>query len=308
MPLPRHFNSGSGAGGRRPLRARTLWAVALMALPAALGLAAAQTAAAAQSQSYTSLGDSYTAGPLIPNQLTNPIGCLRSDHNYPHLAAAVRGLSLADASCSGATTADMTAPQSVPFGTNPPQLDSVTSTTSVVTLGIGGNDINFVGIIENCVALTPFGPTKVGWNCKDFYDANGVDQIANAINATAPKVAAVLQAIHAKAAAGAKVLVVGYPAILPPSGSGCWPHMPLTFNDVPYLRAKEIQLNSMLASTAAANGAIYVNTYQPSIGHSACTDESTRWVEPLVPGSPAAPVHPNANGEAAMAHIVLTKM
>jgi lysophospholipase L1-like esterase len=32
-----------------------------------------------------------------------------------------------------------------------------------------------------------------------------------------------------------------------------------------------------------------------------CTAESTRWVEPILPASPADPVHPNANGEAAMA-------
>ena len=39
-------------------------------------------------QSYVALGDSYTAGPIIPVQQTDPLGCLRSDHNYPHLVAA----------------------------------------------------------------------------------------------------------------------------------------------------------------------------------------------------------------------------
>jgi GDSL-like Lipase/Acylhydrolase family len=117
----------------------------------------------------------------------------------------------------------------------------------------------------------------------------------------------VLQAIHTKAP-NAEVLVVGYPALLPANGSGCWPQMPLTFNDVPYLRAKAIQLNNMLVSTASANGAIYVDTYRKSVSHNACTAGSTRWVEPLLPGSPAAPVHPNAAGEAAMATILLSKM
>lgn len=65
-------------------------------------------AAGASAATYTALGDSYAAGPLIPNQSLNPLGCLRSDHNYAHLAAAAKGLTLTDVSCSGATTNDMT--------------------------------------------------------------------------------------------------------------------------------------------------------------------------------------------------------
>ncbi len=257
----------------------------------------------AASGGYVALGDSYTAGPLIPNQSLSPLGCLRSDHNYPHLVAAALGLALTDMSCSGATTADMTESQSTDLGTNPPQLSALSSSTSVVTLGIGGNDIGFASIIENCAALTPWGPTTVGLTCKSYYDPNGNDQLMAAINALAPKVATVLQDIHALAPS-AKVFVVGYPAILPPTGNGCWPTMPLTTTDVPYLRQTELELDAMLATTAAANGATYVDTYTPSESHNACTPESTRWVEPLTPASLAAPVHPNAAGEAAMASIV----
>jgi hypothetical protein len=205
----------------------------------------------------------------------------------------------------------MSSPQTTGAGTNPPQLSAVTSTTSVVTLGISGNDIGFVSVIENCVALTPFGPTRVGQTCQSFYDPGGTsqnDKILAAIKATAPKVAAVLQHIHAQAAPGAKVFVVGYPAILPPSGNGCWPQMPLTFSDVGYLRQKEIQLNQMLATPAAHQGAIYVNTYRPSRNFNACQLPGARWIEPVVPISPAAPVHPNAMGEAGMAGVVETSM
>ena len=98
-----------------------------------------------------------TAGPVIPNQLPDPLGCWRSDHNYPHLVAAVRPVTLRDVSCSGATTADMTAPQSVLFGSNPPQLDALDPTVSTVSVQIGGNDIGFVEIVERCAALLPLG-------------------------------------------------------------------------------------------------------------------------------------------------------
>jgi hypothetical protein len=113
----------------------------------------------------------------------------------------------------------------------------------------------------------------------------------------------VLDAVHARSPQ-ARVLVVGYPAIMPDTGSGCWPSMPIAFNDVAYLRAKEKELNAMLAAQAAAHGATYVDTYTPSIGHDVCTSSSVRWVEPIIPGNTAAPVHPNARGMAGMAAAV----
>jgi lysophospholipase L1-like esterase len=279
-----------------------------------LGLVAVTTAASAATTSatapavaapvgYAALGDSYTSGPLILVPAVSPLGCMRSDHNYPHLAAATLGLVLTDVSCSGATTANMTTAQKTAVGVNPPQLDAVTPADKVVTLGIGGNDIGFIRIIENCAALTPFGPTKMGWTCKSYYTAGGVDRIAVAIRAVGPRLEAVLGSVH-RLAPDAKVFVVGYPAILPPTGHGCWPRMPFTFADVPYLRAEEIRLNNVLAQAAAAEGATYVDTYTGSIGHSACTPERTRWIEPLVPDSLASPVHPNAAGEVAIAGFV----
>ena len=143
----------------------------------------------------------------------------------------------------------------------------------------------------------------MGLTCKAHYDAGGQDTIAAEIAALQPEVQAELVEIHTLAP-HAQVFVVGYPAIMPPTGSGCWPQMPLTTTDVPYLRAKELQLNSMLAAAAGAEQATYVDTYTSSEAHNACTAESTRWVEPLVPASAAYPVHPNAAGERGMAAAV----
>ncbi|HEX5526724.1 MAG TPA: SGNH/GDSL hydrolase family protein [Solirubrobacterales bacterium] len=264
-----------------------LWLLAL-ALAALVLYGAAATAARAAN--YVALGDSYAAGPLIPNPVL-PLGCLKSDHNYPHLAAPGIGLSLRDASCSGATTVDMTNPQEVEIdGPNPPQFNSLDASTTVVSLTIGGNDIGFSEVAESCITLNPFSHP-----CLDKYDAGGVDQLKARIEATAPKVAAVLQGIHARSPS-AKIYVVNYPAIFPETGFGCWPQMPIGFQDVPYLRSTEQRLDAMLATQAAANGATLVNWYNASIGHDACKSSSTRWVEPLVPGELAAPIHPNLAG------------
>jgi len=270
--------------------------VVLLSLAGALSVGAAGASAA----NWAGLGDSYAAGPLIPNQQLSPLGCLRSDHNFAHLAAAALGRSLADASCSGAKTDDMTAPQDVTPGQNPPQFNALTTDTQIATLQIGGNDIGFTSILENCATANPSAHP-----CRDKYVVNGHDTLADKIAATAPKVATVLQGIHARSP-GARVFVVNYAAILPETGSGCWPQVPIAFSDVPYLRSVEKNLNAMLAQQAAANDARIVDDYTASIGRDACKSSSTRWVEPLVPANAAAPFHPNARGEAGIAAEVVS--
>ncbi len=266
-----------------------------------LAVVTANAAAAAPPGKYVSLGDSYVSGPLIPDQVN--LGCLRSDENYPSLVSAADGASaFADASCGGATTDDMTQSQADgPITVNGPQLNAVTSDDALVTLGIGGNDIGFVNIIATCAAESLTNP--FGSPCTAHYTSGGTDQLAAEIDATAPKVAAALQAIHQRAPQ-AKVVVVGYPDILPEYNNGCWPLEPIAYGDVSYLRSTEKRLNSMLAEVAAANNAQYVDTYTPTIGHDVCQLPGTKWIEGLIPTSPAAPFHPNEQGEAAMARAV----
>ncbi len=307
--VPSPAPPGSGAGpSRRPRSARAARRALLRGalLPAAAGLLVVillpQTALAGGA-SYVALGDSYTAGPLIPDQTGSPFGCLRSTSDYPaDVATTIGASSYINVSCSGATTADMTQPQSVTLGTNPPQFGALSSGTTLVTVGIGGNNIGFYGIVKTCAeeSLTnPFGSP-----CKSHYTAGGTDQLAQAIQSLAPKIGSMVQEIRALAPS-ARVFLVGYPVLLPNSGNGCWPLFPISFGDVPYLRGVELKLNAMLASEAAANGAGFVNTYADSIGHDACQAPGTKWVEGLIPTSPAAPFHPNQLGEEHMADQVI---
>jgi hypothetical protein len=284
----------SASGPRWSRRIAALVAVALAAL------VAASAATTARADNYVSLGDSYVAGPFIPNPIGPPFGCLRSSNNYPHLAAGGIGLPLRDPSCSGAKTTRMTQPQNVdPDGPNAPQFNSLAADTRVVSLTIGGNDIGFSEIAQGCITYNPFSSP-----CRDRYIVNGVDTISQRINATSPLVDAVLDGIRARSPA-ARVFVVDYPAIFPETGSGCWPQVPISFRDAPYLRAKQRELNHMLANQAAANGAALVGWYQASIGHDACKGSSTRWVEPLVPGNVAAPIHPNRAGMQGAANVLV---
>jgi hypothetical protein len=132
----------------------------------------------------------------------------------------------------------------------------------------------------------------------------GVDELARRINATAPKVDAVLKGIKARAP-NARILVVPYIAIMP-AGSPilCWPQLPIAYDDVTYLRGTQIKLNQMLATASAANGATYVDVYTPSVPHDACELPGIRWNEPAIPVNLAAPLHPNVLGMLGVAQVV----
>jgi lysophospholipase L1-like esterase len=286
---------------KREKPSRTVRAAA--GLCALLGAASVTTAtsAAATPQVYVALGDSMASGPLIPDP-TGELACARSTHNYAHDMAATLGIPvLRDVTCSGASTFHMTNPQplsiaGVSAGTAPPQFDALTPDTTLVTLTIGGNDVGLVGVAQSCEQLNPFGA-----KCEGNYVVNGVDTVAARSDAFAPKLAAVLQGIHQRAPQ-ARVLVTGYGLYI--KAGGCWPFEPVLGTDATWLQGEVDHLNAVIATTAAANGATYVDVRTPSTGHDSCQGESSRWVEGYVPLTTAAPLHPNEAGEAAYARIV----
>jgi lysophospholipase L1-like esterase len=249
---------------------------------------------------YVALGDSYTSGPLIPNQHGDPIDCGRSDHNYPSLVAqSLAQPTFIDVSCGSAETKDMTGPQTgLPAGgTNPPQFNALRPDATLVTVGIGGNDAGLVGVAEECAQLGATDPN--GHACRDHYAPGGHDTVAAKIEATKAKIAAVLQGIHQRSP-NARVAIVGYPDPLPKSGN-CYPTVPLSPDDIRYLDELIVRINAMIAGQAAANDAEYIDTYADSVGHDVCKLPPDRWFEGLVPTQPAYPLHPNAMGEASMA-------
>jgi lysophospholipase L1-like esterase len=245
---------------------------------------------------YVAMGDSFTAGPLIPRQHGTPFACLRSDHNYPSLIArSLRGTALTDVSCTAATTADITRPQPVLFGHNAAQIDAVTPDTGLVTLSIGGNDVGFSKTLYTCAGLSLTAPT--GAPCMKHFGTTLERRIAD----TAPRIATILDEIRERAPR-ARVLVVGYLRVLP-ARTGCWPSVPAAAGDVPFLDRVERSLNRMLAEETRRAGDTFVDTYRASTGHDMCAQR--RWVEGVLITHAAAPVHPNALGMRVVADRVL---
>jgi len=272
------------------------------ARPAAARLAEASPAAG----TYVALGDSYTAAPLTVNELGSPAGCLRSDKSYPALvAAALHPAAFTDVSCYGAHTSDMLAAQRTLTGRNQPQLSALSRRDSLVTIQIGGNDVGFGEVLAACATLSLTDPW--GAPCRAHYTSGGTDRLDRAITALRPRIAALLAGARHRAPR-ARVLLLGYPDLLPARGTGCWPEVPLAAGDVAYLRGEEVRLNDMLAAQAARAGDTFVNTYAASVGHDACQPGGVKWVEGLVPSSVALPFHPNTAGERAMAREVLAAL
>jgi lysophospholipase L1-like esterase len=264
----------------------------------AVPAASSPARAAAAAGPVVALGDSYTAGALLPvDPHATPGGCLRSVKAYPVLVARALGARLTNAACTSAGIKNMTAAQPTGLGTNPPQLSALGPGDRLVLLTLSGDDVGFLNVLRECVKLSFTQPW--GSPCATHYGG----QPTAALSAEAPKIAQLLTAIALRAPA-AKVLMVGYPDLFPQSG-GCWPAVPITSGDIAYLRTFEVRLNAMLALAARASGATFVDTYTPTVGHDFCQPEPVRDVEGLIPGSLTLPFHPNASGQSAMAAAVL---
>jgi GDSL-like Lipase/Acylhydrolase family len=277
-------------------------AVALAVVPIA-----GAPAAAAAPHLYVALGDSYTAGPLIPQPTGDPIDCGRSTHNYPHLVAkAIAPGRFLDVSCGSATTRDMRSPQTgLPLGgTNPPQFDALSRRVDLVTVGIGGNDMGFGDIVTTCVELG-LKSLGAGQPCTDHYTPGGYNQVYRRLHdVVGPHLRRTFRGIERRAP-HARLLVVGYPDPVP-QAPGCYPVAPLAPGDLPFLHGVAHRLDRVERRRARAAGADYVELLPGSIGHDICQLPGTKWYEGIVPTSPAYPAHPNALGEAYAARRVLS--
>jgi len=250
---------------------------------------------------YVAMGDSFASGAGLPQ--TTSVVCQRSRLAYPALVAEKLDARLDDASCGGATTANVTAPQLIAAKSVPPQLDAVTRSTDLVTVELGYNDQNWFGaLFPGCTDLAPRDPG--GHPCQDAAPVGGRDPEATA-HAIGEQVAATLESIEKKAPQ-ARVLLIGYPQLVPASGT-C-PELPLAAGDYPFVRSMMELLDDELRAAADSAGVTYVDVMGPSAGHDICAGDKA-WVNggTTLPGV-AAVYHPFARGQRALADLVLAAL
>ncbi|MDE2596409.1 MAG: SGNH/GDSL hydrolase family protein [Sphingomonadales bacterium] len=234
---------------------------------------------------YVALGSSFAAGlGLGPRMPGSPLVCMRSTHGYPHLLAAMTGLSLVDMSCSGSTTDHILHGGQVFLG---PQLDAIGPETRLVTITSGGNDVGYIGDLTLASGrggmigkLLWKGPKPVAE--RDFGKVTeNVVRIVQEIRRRAPR---------------AVVVVVSYPAVLPEQGSCAALGIDAAMADTG--RQIAARLHDATQAAARRAGAVFVDMAAAGAGHDACAPEP--WVNGAAPAS-GAPFHPSQAGARATA-------
>ena len=217
---------------------------------------------------YVALGSSFAAGVgLGPADPNDPEGwCGRTTVAYPCLVADRLKLTLVNAACGGAKTENIAGVQLETWneagrGIVPLQIDAVDPDTDIVTITIGGNDVNYVGnlIAEACRADLAADPESVTGNAiAQFGDiAPWPDEdVAGALAALEVKLAAVVSVVQRKAPR-ARVLLVDYLTILPEDGEPC-PAVPIPRERQRFLHEVAHRLSLVTEAAARLTGAEFV--------------------------------------------------
>jgi len=219
---------------------------------------------------YVSLGDSYSSGVgLLP--VTDEV-CNRSSLNYPSLIAEKFGFAdFVDATCAGASSADLFKSQTTAKGANLPQLEQVPADADLVTIGMGLNDNGLsVALLYPCLEVNG----QVSPSC-DLYLKQPNSVFDAAIATMYGGVKADLDDIREKAP-DARVVLVGYPRLLPDDAS-CPSEVPVVEAAAVRIRYSMKKINEAMEKAAQKADADYIDMYSASVGHDACSG-ADRWV------------------------------
>ncbi|WP_422732983.1 SGNH/GDSL hydrolase family protein [Micromonospora sp. WMMD558] len=248
----------------RPL-ARALAALVAV-LTAVTGAVLVPGTAHAATVNYVALGDSYSSGVGAgPYDLS---GCLRSQKSYAPLWATANAVtSFRFPACGGAVTADVINAQ----------VGSLSSTTTLVTITIGGNDAGFADVMTTC----RFGSTS---SC-----TNAVNTAKSFATTTLPgRLDATYAAIRNRAP-NARLIVLGYPRLFE-TGSCGWFAMS-SYKRTILNEAADV-LATVTAARAAAAGATFADTRPYFAGHGVCASDP--WIRDVTGVIEA--YHPDADG------------
>ena len=282
---------------------------------------------------YVALGDSYQSGEgsiaanYYPLTQSNENRCHRSLYAYPVL---LRNSGLFGTSkfefwaCSDAVVEDFystaTATGEAPW--NDPdqldwtmygspaavpqsQLDRLTESTAVVTLGIGGNDLEFADILKDCVHksfLRQLVSTAWTYSCAGAYDQRVEELKADLL--TNPQYLGLIGEIRERSP-HASIIVLGYPRFFPvePEWNLHWETAAtcnsFTAADQIWLNETVEDFNSIIKRVAESRGATYVDIYDAGDYREICSAQwgTDQWfMNGIVQAGKAESFHPNELG------------
>ena len=246
-------------------------------------------------KNYVAIGDGFAAAPYLGADVSKT-DCLRSATNYPsQVARALQVATVTDVTCTGATTADLTATSSPPGSKRKlaPQLDAVTKDTDLVSIGVGIEDNGLLQNMFRVCQAEPCGTQVLG------------PPLARQIDAYGASIATIVRTIQ-DVAPNATILVVGYPQIMPKEGR-CDALPPSTEKQLSVAYSVLGQVNGFLRSAAFQTGASYIDVAEISDDHTACSAEP--WVSGATTkkGTSQA-LHPVAAEQQAVAQAIVDQV
>ena len=239
----------------------------------ALGLAAVIGAGipaqAASAVHYVALGDSYSSG--VGAGSTTSGSCDQSPNAYaPRWGKANSPASFTFAACSGARTSDVISSQ----------LSSLSASTTLVSITIGGNDAGFSSTMETCIL-------KSTSSCE-----SAVSSGEKYVNSTLPGQLNTMFAGIRAHAPNAKVVVLDYPDFYDLNAKLC---IGLSSADHQALDDGINDLDGVLQAAAANNGDTFADVRSEFSGHELC--DGSGWLHSLNILDISESYHPTATGQ-----------
>jgi len=250
-------------------RTRSLLLVAVTSIAVlVVGIAPASAAAV----HYVALGDSYSSGVGSGSYTSASGSCDRSTLAYSQLwANAHAPASYVSVACSGAKTTDV----------NANQLSALNTGTTLVSITIGGNDVNFAGVMEDCVLYgtdTCVSEVNAAENTARTQLPGWLDTTYNGIRSHAPN---------------AKVVVLDYPRFY----HDLWYCVGLSSTSRDKINEGADVLDGVIQSAASRHGFAFGDV-RPAFanGHEIC-DGSSSWLHNVDWSDINQSYHPTAAGQ-----------
>jgi hypothetical protein len=226
-------------------------APAACAVTLAAAAIAAATPASAAGANYVALGDSYSSGTGTGSYDLDS-SCQRSSKAYaPLWASSHAPASFKFVACAGAKTSDVKSSQ----------ISALTSSTTLASITIGGNDAGFTSVMETCVLGS------------DSTCQNAVNNAENFMRNTLPgNLNSTFSAMRSKSP-NAHIVVLDYPHLYITNDAGC----------VGLSHTKHVLLNQAsdvldgVISTATSNagsGFAFADVRSRFAGHELCSGDN----------------------------------
>lgn len=244
----------------------------LLGAVAAIGAAIALStpANAASSANYVALGDSYSSGLGAGSYISDSGSCDRSTNAYPNLwASANSPASFTFAACAGATADSMISDQ----------LSTLSSSTTLVSFTVGGNDVGFENIMQTCILKGTDACVAAVQQAEDYAQnvlPGKLDTLYSDISSDAPN---------------AKVVVLDYPVFYQ-LDTVC-----VGLSDESHQKLDEgiNLLDGVIQDAAGRHGFTFADVRDVFVGHQLCSGDD--WLHSLNITDIDESYHPTATGQ-----------